>query len=153
LQVYLDFSKKQSEQDPSFDDHSFAIHLLLASLAGLLLDRGARINQTDLSGLTALYEAVKCNDLPMVTFLLKRGADPNLGAGLRGVFTPLFDACENNHCEVLLALLDRGAHICCDSFIMASSLGHLAIVMTLLSHGAGVNRPNEDGGTALIEAS
>jgi ankyrin repeat protein len=49
-------------------------------LVQLLLDRGAKVDQQDNKGRTALYWAVK-QELPdVIAVLLKAGADPDLAA-------------------------------------------------------------------------
>src|SRR3990167_10823546 len=42
-----------------------------------LIKRGININKPDVTGNTALHWAVDHNNLEMVTFLLKNGANPN----------------------------------------------------------------------------
>jgi len=69
------------------------------------------------------------------------GADPNLEADA----TPLINAAEGGHVDVVSLLLDRGANIdhidpeCQNALIRASEKGRLEVVKLLVARGADVN--------------
>ncbi len=72
--------------------------------------------------------------------------------------TPLMQAAQNGHSEIVSLLLDAGADINiseCEgqnSLLIASGQGHEEIVQLLLQKGAKVNIPAHDGRTALMRA-
>ncbi len=92
------------------------------SIAGLLINHGAKINSFDSIRLTALDCAVLNNHLAMVKFLLKNGASLN----------PV------NHSSPPL--------------VVATDIDHVKIMRMLLKAGAHVNAHYDDGTTALMNA-
>lgn len=76
----------------------------------LLLDNGAKINEKDSDGNTALWKAVGNNDTAAVRLLLDRGADIDIRN--KHLATPLANATTSGDGErVTRLLLDRGAEI------------------------------------------
>jgi ankyrin repeat protein len=88
----------------------------------VLLDGGAKINQTSEYGWTPLLTAANNRHYKVASYLLERGADPNVAN--KGAWTPLYLATDNrnieggdypvqkpdmDHLEFIKLLLDRGA--------------------------------------------
>ncbi len=69
--------------DPNIGNNHGVTPLMLAANLGfveavtLLVDRGARLNDSDATGETPLVTAVHRHDLPIMRALLKAGADPD----------------------------------------------------------------------------
>ncbi|KAK2497557.1 hypothetical protein MC885_001194 [Smutsia gigantea] len=104
-------------------------------MVALLLGQGANINaQTEETQETALTLACCGGFLEVADFLIKAGADIELGCS-----TPLMEAAQEGHLELVKYLLAAG--------------GHLAVVELLLAHGADPTHRLKDGSTMLIEAA
>lgn len=67
---------------------------------------GGDINYKDDSGMTLLHIVVMTNDVELVTYLLKKGANPNI-SGYAG-YTPLFYSVLLGNCEIVLTMLEHG---------------------------------------------
>jgi ankyrin repeat protein len=93
--------------------------------AKLLLDAGAKINQTTEYGWTPLLTAVNNRNYKMAEFLLAQGADPNLAN--KGGWTPLYLATDNRNIE--------GG----DYPVPKPDMDHLDIIKLLLAKGANPN--------------
>ncbi len=78
------------------------------SIAGLLINHGAKINSADDIRLTALDCAVLNNRLAMVKFLLKNGASLN---PVNRSSPPLVVAADIDHVKIMRMLLKAGAHV------------------------------------------
>merc|ERR1711871_1649039 len=69
--------------------------------------------------------------------------------------TPLFDACQGGHVDVVRLLLEKGAAVDrtfrtgATPLYIACSNGHVAVATLLLDKGAAVDRPNKNGATPL----
>jgi ankyrin repeat protein len=88
-----------------------------------LLEKGINVNLQNIDGYTALYEAVRLENIDIVKKLLYHKADPELKPKLH---------------ETLLSLCSRR--------------NFLEIAKLLIKNGANVNAQNEMGGTALSSA-
>lgn len=77
-------------------------------MAQLLIELGADVNQIASPGTTALETAVERGHVPMINFLLERGAKVNLREGQR---TPLHIAAAQGNREVVALLLRHGADV------------------------------------------
>lgn len=76
-------------------------------LVALLIDGGVDVNRQDpKGGMTALHAAVKSGFTPILSLLLKNGANPHLR--VKGEWTPLHLAARFNNTEALRALLVHG---------------------------------------------
>jgi ankyrin repeat protein len=124
-------------------------------LAALLVEKGADPNVADASGMAALYAAVDMNTLDetpgrpapksidamsgleLVKLLLAHGANPNAQ-----LTAPILERVHNNGD----AALGEGA----TSLMRAAKKGDIAMMRTLLGHGADVNVAMRNGGTALM---
>ena len=114
-----------------------------------LVERGdANVNAALATGSTALTLSREKGHLETVRFLVERG-----GASVNAALTVCRSEC---HVEVVLFLLQRGAHVnaaralCGRTPLMfASMTGHVAAVRLLLEHGALKRLTNHSGYTAL----
>lgn len=79
-----------------------------AEVAGILLRHGARVDERDYLGLTALHHAAVYGLQETAWTLLTAGADPNAAGGADGR-TPLMMAVAAEHTETVQALLQYGA--------------------------------------------
>jgi ankyrin repeat protein len=105
---------------------------------------------------SALIQAVKDENVPLVKDLLGKGADVNA----RGEFenTPLIIASKLGNIECVKILLANGAYIdsqCfrkCSPLMWAADNGHIEVVNALIKNGAAPNTQDLDGWTALMKA-
>jgi len=115
--------------------------LALASLASMknvveyLLNQGADVNQPCNRG-TALEVSCQMCDLPMVKYLIKKGAYVN----------QIQNGAAGNH----LFRNSQGGH---NPLLVSSQKGNLPIVQYLVKNGANVNLGRNDGLTPLIISS
>ncbi|XP_068561366.1 dynein axonemal heavy chain 12 [Cebidichthys violaceus] len=117
-------------------------------LATLLLRYGAGVDQTGPLNRTALHESAFLGLENFVYLLLVSGADPNASDIKKK--TPLALAAQNGHLNVVEVLLEKGAHVCCESesgsvLFDAAASGNPDIISMLLDHGADPNRPLYSG--------
>jgi ankyrin repeat protein len=102
-----------------------------------------------------LLEAIRDDDVRVVTSLLASGADPNVRDGFRA--TALMHAAALSSIDVMRALLKGGAEVNAASGRGATALiwaaGDAAKVELLLDDGAAVNARAEDGTSALVAAA
>jgi len=117
---------------------------------------GANVNQNRLAG-TPLIFAVARNRLQMVSYLIKHGANVNLGS-LSVNITPLILASQNGNFPIVQLLLQNNANVHTITFESRNALyyavtgGSVEIVKALLEHGAEINYRNETYGTPLFQA-
>ena len=122
----------------------------------LLVEKGARLNDTDSLGNTALIEAAKMGYLDIVRFMLQQGANPN--AKTNENWTALMFASHEGHVKVLEALLKYGANSDSQNkfgmspVMYASQNGHIEILKKLINRDANVNLTSLNGSTALMWA-
>lgn len=113
------------------------------------------VNERDQRGLTALHWASYRGHLPVVRYLLERGAAPSLGndAGYR----PLMVASREGWSEVVACLLDGGADI--DSVtadgrsaLMFAALyaKNVGLIQILIGGGGNPNHRESSGATVLM---
>jgi ankyrin repeat protein len=98
--------------------------------ARLLLDAGAKIDQTTQYGWTALLAATQNRNYILASYLLDRGADPNIAN--KGGWTPLYLATDNRNIE--------GG----DYPARTPDMDHLEFIKKLLERGANVNARAKD---------
>ena len=96
-----------------------------------------------------LVQAVMSGHLETVNYLLSKGVDPDTAC--KHGHLALYLAAVHGHCDVVKALLVKGAAINGSRALIAASLaGSLEIVELLLAHGADPNiQTHHDGYTAL----
>lgn len=102
---------------------------------------------------TALLSAARSNKIKVVTYLLKKGANVDIGNETGG--SPLGTAVMFNHLAVAKALIDAGANVNhLDQFgqpplLIASKARHPDAVKLLLAHHADVHFKDQSGTSAL----
>ena len=117
----------------------FASRIGAQVIVKLLIEKGARLNDTDTLGKTALIQAAYKGHLDTVSFLLQHGANPN--AETNQQWTALMFAAERGELEILKILLRHGARadfqnkLAMSSAMYASQKGHFEIVQFLLKSG------------------
>lgn len=151
-----------------------ACEVALPSVALLLLERGAAVNQQEALNEALLKACGYCCDVNLVEELLKRGADVN--AKTSGGATPLHELClfrkacrgqdprpqKNTRYEVAKVLLAHGAdpnarnmtgatplHFACTAADQPSA-EDARVVLALLEHGADMEQRNETQKTPLF---
>jgi ankyrin repeat protein len=105
---------------------------------------------------SALIQAVKDENIPLLKEFLVKGADVNT----KGMFesTPLIIASKLGNVECVQILLANGAYInaqCfrkCSSLMWAADGGHTEVVNILIKNGAAPNTEDFNGWTALMKA-
>ncbi len=120
-----------------------------------LLQEGVNPDLLDKNGATALSHAAENQDLPLLTLLVKQGADINRITESR---TALMTAAAKGDARLVEALLDMGADIKVEMEAGQTALhfgimgGNLNVVKLLLEKGADINHSTADGSTALMIA-
>ncbi|KAK6627845.1 hypothetical protein RUM44_010324 [Polyplax serrata] len=124
-------------------------------MVALLLSQGANINaQTEETQETALTLACCGGFLEVADFLLKAGADLELGAS-----TPLMEAAQEGHLELVRYLLEYyHANVNAQTqtgdtaLTYACENGHTEVATLLLMYGAELEHESEGGRTPLMKA-
>lgn len=140
-------------------------------LLPLLLSHGARVNDQDIYGRTALWWAVYVHNLPNATLLLAHQANPNLACvkltpdeTFLDATSPLLLALGTNQIDLAKLLLDHGADPNAHPSALegqsddgnmtlldaASLLNSPEMMHLLLAHGADPNEPDEENRTLLM---
>ncbi|XP_063991506.1 ankyrin repeat and KH domain-containing protein 1 isoform X7 [Diachasmimorpha longicaudata] len=123
-------------------------------MVALLLSQGANINaQTEETQETALTLACCGGFLEVADFLIKAGADIELGAS-----TPLMEAAQEGHLDLVRYLLESGADVHAQTqtgdtaLTYACENGHTDVADLLLQFGADLEHESEGGRTPLMKA-
>ncbi|XP_023677108.2 ankyrin repeat and KH domain-containing protein 1-like isoform X8 [Paramormyrops kingsleyae] len=124
-------------------------------MVALLLAQGANINaQTEETQETALTLACCGGFLEVADFLIKAGADIELGCS-----TPLMEAAQEGHLELVKYLLAAGANYHATTATGDTALtyacenGHTDVADVLLQAGADLEHESEGGRTPLMKAA
>jgi len=124
-------------------------------MVALLLSQGADINaQTEETQETALTLACCGGFLEVADFLIKAGADIELGAS-----TPLMEASQEGHLELVKYLLEAKADVNATTGTRDTALtyacenGHTDVADLLLQYGAQLEHESEGGRTPLMKAA
>jgi len=124
-----------------------------------LFDLSAKVDESNLSGQTALIWAVERQHNSVVKILLKKRADPNI---TQNGLSALHKAVRSGYLETVKLLIEEGQanlHMessketdCCSVLQDAAFYGRADIVQYLLEHEADVEQRNAQGRTALHRA-
>ena len=132
----------------------------------LLVDAGAKLEDVEFEGNSALMVAAGCNTAKVVHTLISRGAEIN-NQNIYGA-TALVLAASDNDPDVVRQLLDAGAIVDMEDCTGATALlatftyaedhfvgreSRRIIADMLLEAGASVNKADRDGNTALLLAA
>lgn len=118
---------------------------------------GARVDEPDAAGRTALAWAGATGHFDIARALLDARANPNLAA--QGEVTPLMLAAEDGAPRLVALLLERGAHRDASdaharsALIYAARANRAEVISVLLQHGAVLQERCELGMTALHHAA
>jgi uncharacterized protein len=120
-----------------------------------LLLKKADVNAPQIDGTTALYWAVRTDDLATADLLIRAGA--KVSAANRDGATPLLLATINGNAAMIEKLLKAGADVNATltldgdtALMMAARTGKVDAVKTLLDHGAQINAKETWGGTTAL---
>ncbi len=119
------------------------------NLLHMVLEAGPNIDYQDTEGRTALFLAVKYNQIPMVKLLIQNRCNVNLGKFNHS--SALHLAAKKGSAEVISLLVDAGHELDImnwggnTALLIACRFGHTLAVKTLISKGADVNLCNKLG--------
>ncbi|XP_014270909.1 ankyrin repeat domain-containing protein 17 isoform X5 [Halyomorpha halys] len=123
-------------------------------MVAVLLVKGANINaQTEETQETALTLACCGGFLEVANFLIRNGAEIELGAS-----TPLMEAAQEGHLELVRYLLEANANVNAQTQTGDTALtyscenGHTDVARLLLQYGADLEHESEGGRTPLMKA-
>ena len=123
-----------------------------------LVGKGAKVNEKDEYGFTALIWASKYGHLRIAETLIESRTDVNQKDD--SGWSALMFASNQGHLGIVELLIEKGADVNQKSkyegttaLIKASENGHLEIVETLIEKGADVNQKTDYGKTVLMGAS
>ncbi|KAJ5633545.1 hypothetical protein N7528_001387 [Penicillium herquei] len=143
------------------DDGGLALLTALANghqaIATILIENGANVNTSDLSGMSPIFHASKMGYEALAGLLIDSGADVN--AMNEYGHTPILLASQYGQDAIVRLLIDHGADVnSMDTWkntplSIASQYGHDTVVKLLIESKADVNAINQSGYTPLSLAS
>lgn len=126
------------------------------------LARIGKQSNVDFKTTCALMWAVRARQVAAAKYLVKQGADPNLGSCHGPSMATAYEAARSGDRELLKFLVDHGADVNAESpedssivstpLILAVYYGDLNAARLLIEFGADVNRVSIRGNTALHQA-
>ena len=125
---------------------------------GLLRTSGANMDVQDNQGFSMIHCATAANNLTLLHELLPVPNTPAVNAKTSEGITPLMLACEKNHPDVVLLLLQKGAAVDekSDKGLTAAHFcslsGDITSLHHLIEYKADLNKATERGSTALMLA-
>ncbi len=121
-------------------------------VAGLLIDKGLDVNRKNSNNETALHSIASSNNIPLMKFLLSKGADIN--AKNKYGITPVFRV---SNIDMLKFMLENGAEkVGSDGKTLlhyAAAIGNYDMVKYLIEKGLKVNAENKYEETPLHRAA
>ena len=152
----------EKEADPNIRPGSYgdtAINIAIENknldLLKLLFNHKAKVDTWGGWGEYPLHSAVRTQDLSIITFLLDKGADPNV-TNTKKKYTPVHLAARRGNIEILQLLLDKGGNPNALDNEQNSPLhdaSNVEIVEILLKNKAEISARNKDGDTPLHVAA
>ncbi|CAF4616810.1 unnamed protein product, partial [Rotaria sp. Silwood2] len=144
-----------------------------ADIVRLLLEHGAKVEETNENGHTPLMEAASGGHVEVARALLDHGAGVNTLSNdskdkngndskqhkTDEMHTALMEACMDGHVQVAKLLLDHGADVNMppDSYESPLTLsacgGHIELASLLIERGANLEEVNDEGYTPLMEGA
>lgn len=147
------------DKDNGFAPLHWAVITHQTNMVAFLLAKGARVNATDLYGMTPLHKAAAFNDKAIAEMLLAHGADPLAFGAKYGVIkmAPIHLAAESGYTDLVELFLDDGVDVdlatrgknLVTALHIAAAKGRAAVVELLLKSGAQVNARDIKGETPL----
>lgn len=132
-------------------------YLKLKTIKEILIDDPVLVNICDDLGRTPLHLASAEGRLPLVDFLIKKGAKVNIIDALNG-YTPIHYACLHGYIHIARFLLARGALVNPldkeknTPLHFAAGNGDLDLCRLLILHGANIRALNLRGETPLFNS-
>ncbi len=152
LKQFLAAGSKVDIKTPSGDT---ALHVAAQAgaekSADFLLSHGLKIDQIGASDRTPLMAAVVANQVPLVRWLLRHGADPR--AKDSGGFVPLMLAVREGHSGAVAELAPYTRESLDAALQLAALLGKADVIDALTNYGASSYTRMEDGRTPLMIAA
>ena len=152
-----DLNVKNLQQHDNDPIH-YAVIYNRIQIADLLLERGAKVDQVDDRGFTALHEAARKNRTEIAAGLIKYGANVNFRQA-SNVNMPLQIAAVRGNIQIVNLLLDNGALVNAkrsrDGYTalhLAAWNGNLNVVVALIKANASLENETNFGETALVLA-
>ena len=117
----------------------------LVEIARILIEKGAKLNSTNMHGNTPLHEAIKKGHIETAKLLLDKGADVN-AKGEWGKYVPLYESIKQGELEIAKLLIRKGADVnpkfqfdICNLVPLAIEKGSLELARLLIEKGASVD--------------
>ena len=148
--------EQQVEQTPQVDLYFAARTSLLPRIVELVEEEGVTIlTQKDASGHTVTHWAAQAGDVPILSWLLKRGAPVSEQSGDPTGMHPIHWACIKGKLEAMHLLIEQGADVnCldksgCTPLLIAAQYGQSLLVSYLVKNGADIKSIDHEEDTAL----
>ncbi|NJB72460.1 ankyrin repeat protein [Saonia flava] len=116
------------------------------------------LNSFSPDGFTPLGLASFFGQIPVVKFLLEKGANPNVAANNTFKVAPIHSACAISNLEIVKLLIEGGADVNAKQMKgvtpihSAAHNGQNQLIQLLIDNGANIHAKTEDGQTPLVMA-